>query len=114
VLSANVHRECKRHGAQLLYSKLPLNGGGAFDETMLNALRAFDRLYGRLSADKGRAGMEGIIRNGHRAGRKAPLGYTIEHSTTGSVRCGVEVHKARLVVGRKIAPRVAEILRARA
>lgn len=97
-LALYVTREAEKHGVQIHYAKMPVDGTSAFGETMLSVVRAFDRLHARLSAEKGRGGLVANVAKGFRAGGTAPYGYKLQHTETGGTRGGVPVRKSTLVV----------------
>lgn len=63
--------------------------------------------------DKGLAGMAENVRQGYRAGGRAPYGYQLARIETGTVRDGMPVTKTRLEPGED-APRIAAYLKDRA
>lgn len=114
MLGLYVTRECEKHGVAIQYAKMPVDGSSAFGETMLSVVRAFDRLHARLSAEKGRGGLEANIANGFRAGGAAPFGYKLQHTETGGVRGGLAVRKSTLIIDPAPAEKVKAFLQARA
>jgi site-specific DNA recombinase len=114
MLAMFVQRECEKHGVELRYSKIAVNGKDAFGELLLGQLRQFDRFHSRLSAEKGRAGLETNISKGFRAGGAAPFGYKLQHEETGGTRGGVAVRKSRLVCDARAAKKVQAFLAKRA
>lgn len=114
MLALYIQRECDRHNVEIRYSKVAVNSKDAVGEMLLAQLRAFDRFHGRMSAEKGRAGLEQNIANGHRAGGRAPTGYKLERTATGSMRSGMPVFKSKLVPDPRAAKKVQAFLQARA
>ena len=114
MLALYVQRECEKQNVELRYSKVNVDGKDAVGEMLLSQLRAFDRFHSRLSAEKGRAGLETNIANGHRAGGRAPLGYKLQHTDTGATRGGMPVRKSKLVPEPRTTKKVQVYLRQRA
>ena len=114
MLALYITREAEKHDVTVLYAKMPVDGSSAFGETMLSVVRAFDRLHARLSAEKGRGGLEANIAGGFRAGGAAPFGYKLLHQETGGTRGGVAVRKSTLVLDATPAAKVKLFLKARA
>jgi site-specific DNA recombinase len=114
MIALYVQRECEKAGVVMHFAKLPIDGQSAFGETMLSVVRAFDRLHSRLSKEKGRAGLEANVANGHRAGGRAPIGYGLKHEATGAMRGGQAVKKSKLERDPATADKVRLFLAARA
>lgn len=114
MLALFVQRECEKHNIDLRYSKLSVSSKDAIGEMLLAQLRAFDRFHSRLSAEKGRAGLETNVAKGFRAGGAAPFGYKLEHTETGATRGGKPVSKSKLVIDPRNAKKVQMFLRLRA
>ena len=113
MLALYVTHQAEKHGVTIKYIKMPIDGNTAFGETMLAVLRAFDRLHSRLSAEKGRGGLETNIEAGFRAGGRAPYGYKLKHHE-GGMRGGVVVTKSTLVIDHGPAAKVKAFLTLRA
>ena len=62
-------------------------------------LQAMDEWHSLTSRAKGLSGMRENVRQGFRAGGRAPMGYQLEAVETGTVRDGQPVRKSRLVLG---------------
>lgn len=91
-------QECKKHGVRVVYKSLPESD--PITEMLLKSiLQAMDEWHSLTSKTKGLAGMAENIRQGFRAGGKAPRGYRLQHESTGAVRDGMPVRKSRLVPG---------------
>jgi site-specific DNA recombinase len=114
MLALYIQRECEKHEVRLHYSKVSVDGRDPMGEMLLGQLQLFDRLHSRLSAVKGRAGLEVNVENGFRAGGRAPLGYKLQHTETGAVRGGVAVRKSKLVLDNATAKKVQQFLSKRA
>ncbi len=105
-------RECRPRGVTVVYKNLP-----EMDEAERAIVKAVfhgvDEWHSLVSKRKGLAGMRQNVRNGFRAGGRAPTGYRLEHVPTGAVREGSPVVKSRLVPSDD-APKVAAFLHDRA
>jgi hypothetical protein len=66
-----------------------------------------------MSREKGLAGMAENVRQGYRAGGRAPIGYKLEIIPTGAIRDGEPVTKSKLVPNDQ-APKIAAYLKGRA
>ncbi len=111
-LAAVFNYECEKRGVKVLYSKLP-ETNTIMDVVIKQVVRAFDMLHSLMSKEKGLGGMAENVRQGWRAGGRAPLGYRLEHVETGAIRDGQPVTKSRLVRGER-ADQVRDYLKARA
>jgi len=111
-LSALVHRECERRGIAIVYAKMP-SDDPLTSVVMLNTMRGFDRYHRMVSRMKALAGMSENVRQGYRAGGRAPFGYRLESVPTGAVRDGAPVTKSRLAPTQD-AERIGAYLRGRA
>ncbi len=100
-LAAAFNYECEKRGVKLIYSKLP-ETNTIMDVVFRQVARAFDQLHSLMSKEKGLGGMAENVRQGWRAGGRAPLGYKLEHIPTGAIRDGAEVTKSRLVRGERV------------
>lgn len=90
-------RDCDRHGVRLVYKSVP-ESDAATDMVLRSVLQAFDEYHSLISRAKGLAGMAENVRQGWRAGGRAPRGYRLEYHATGAIRDGAPVMKSRLVV----------------
>jgi DNA invertase Pin-like site-specific DNA recombinase len=87
--------EARKRGVEILYSKVP--EVDPITGVLLEAvLEAFDEVHSLMSKQKGLAGMAENVRQGYRAGGRAPLGYQLKRVSTGAVREGEEVTKSVL------------------
>lgn len=90
--------ECKRRGVRIVYKSLPESD--PITEMLLKSiLQAMDEWHSLTSRVKGLAGMAENVRQGFRAGGRAPRGYRLQHEETGAIRDGKPVTKSRLVPG---------------
>ncbi len=105
-------RECEKHGVEVVYANLP-ESNPVIDMILKPALQGIAEYFSWQSKMKGRAGMAENVRQGYRAGGRAPIGYRLERVRTGAVREGEPVEKSRLVITAE-APAMAAYLKARA
>ncbi len=105
------HEAAKRR-VTVLYSKIPPVDPMS-DLVIKGVLRVFDELHSHMSRAKGLAGMVENVRQGYRAGGRAPRGYRLEHIATGAMRDGTPVMKSKLVATAE-ARIIGDYLRARA
>ena len=97
-LALMFERECEKAGVRLIYKSLP--DSDPISEMLLKSiLQAMDEWHSLTSKAKGLAGMSENVRQGWRAGGKAPKGYKLEHIATGTIRDGMPVTKSRLIKG---------------
>jgi site-specific DNA recombinase len=104
--------EAKKRNIQILYSKLPESDPIA-DMVIVGVMEVFDELHSLMSKEKGLAGMAENVRQGYRAGGRAPKGYQLVKIPTGAMREGEAVTKSKLQPG-KDAPVIARYLKMRA
>ncbi len=89
--------ECRRHGVHIVYKSLP--DADPMTEMLLKSImQAMDEWHSLSSRQKGLAGMAENVRQGWRAGGRAPLGYELQHVSTGTIRDGSPVMKSRLIL----------------
>jgi hypothetical protein len=79
-----------------------------------SVFQAMDEVHSLMSREKGLSGMAENVRQGYRAGGRAPFGYTLVKHETGAIREGAAVTKSTLEPDPAIAPRIAAYLSARA
>lgn len=113
LISMIFEAECSKRGVRLVYKSLP-ESDPATDMVLRSVLQAFDEYHSLISRAKGLAGMAENVRQGWRAGGRAPRGYRLDHHPTGAVRDGAPVLKSRLVVDDETAPLVRQYLQLRA
>jgi DNA invertase Pin-like site-specific DNA recombinase len=106
-------QEVAKRGVKLVYKSLP-DGDPATDMVLRSVLQAFDEYHSLVSRAKGLAGMAENVRQGWRAGGRAPRGYALAYSPTGATRDGEPVMKSRLQVDDATAGVVATYLQLRA
>ena len=104
--------EAERLGVHILYSKIP-EADPLIDPVIIGVMEIFDELHSSMSREKGLAGMRENVRQGYRAGGRAPKGYRLEKIATGAVRDGEPVTKSKLIPSDD-APFIARFLKARA
>lgn len=104
--------ECKRRGVELIIARVPETDpiSAIIIESVFEAM---DEIHSITSREKGMAGMRENLRQGWRAGGRAPWGYVLKHTPTGAVRDGRPVLKSRLEKSAD-ADQVASYLKARA
>ena len=87
--------ECKKLGIDIIFAKVP--EVDPISQVILDSvLQAMDEVHSLMSREKGLAGMAENVRNGYRAGGRAPYGYRLVPIDTGIVRDGQPVMKSRL------------------
>jgi len=111
-LAIMFERECERCGIRLVYKSLP-ETDPVTEMLLKSILQAMDEWHSLTSRAKGLTGMRENVRQGFRAGGRAPVGYKLEHVDTGAVRDGQPVRKSKLVPAPN-AQEVAAFLRQRA
>jgi len=103
--------EAQKRNVKIIYSKLPESDPIA-DMVIVGVMEVFDELHSLMSKEKGLAGMAENVRQGFRAGGRAPRGYQLEKIATGAVRDGEAVTKSRLVPNED-APLIGQYLKMR-
>ncbi|MCX8016498.1 MAG: recombinase family protein, partial [Rhodocyclaceae bacterium] len=104
--------ECKRRGVKVVYRSLP--EADPITEMLLKSiLQAMDEWHSLTSKVKGLSGMAENVRQGWRAGGRAPRGYVLQAVETGAIRDGAPVTKTKLATGPD-APAMRTYLKARA
>ena len=113
LLAQIFEQECSKRKAQIIYRSVP--DTDPVTEMLLKAiLQAMDEWHSLTSKQKGLAGMAENVRQGWRAGGRAPRGYRLVYHSTGAIRDGVAVTKSRLEVDEEVAKSVAAYLKLRA
>ena len=111
---AHVFRhEAQKRGVDVIFAKTPEVDGIA-GIILPAVLHAMDEVHSFMSREKGLAGMAENVRQGWRAGGRAPFGYRLERIETGAVRDGEPVTKSRLAPDPETFDRVAAFLKGRA
>lgn len=113
VLALVFEQQCERKGVRVLYKSVP-DADPITEMLLKSVLQAMDEWHSLTSRQKGLAGMAENVRQGWRAGGKAPRGYALEYHATGAVREGSPVLKSRLVVDEATAGQVRDYLQLRA
>jgi DNA invertase Pin-like site-specific DNA recombinase len=90
--------ECRKHGVRVVYKSVP-EADPVTEMLLKSILQAMDEWHSMTSKQKGLAGMAENVRQGWRAGGRAPMGYRLERHSTGAVREGRPVMKSRLALG---------------
>lgn len=104
--------ECSKRNVTILYSKVPETD--PITQVILDSVfEAMDEVHSLMSREKGLAGMAENVRQGFRAGGRAPFGYKLNTVHTGSVREGEPVSKTVLVTDEN-ASLIADFLKRRA
>ncbi len=104
--------ECRKRGIEVIFAKTP-ELDGVTGIILPAVLHAMDQVHSFLSREKGLSGMAENVRQGFRAGGRAPFGYQLEYIPTGAIRDGQPVTKSRLVPDEN-APKIASYLKGRA
>lgn len=94
-----IKHEAKKRGVTILYARLPADLDPVAELVLESVFEAMDEAHSLMSREKGLAGMAENVRQGWRAGGRAPTGYQLEHHPTGAIRDGRAVMKSRLVLG---------------
>jgi DNA invertase Pin-like site-specific DNA recombinase len=111
-LAHALHFECEKRCIKVVYAKVP-ETNTVMDVVIRAVMQSFDELHSLMSREKGLAGMTENVRQGWRAGGRAPIGYRLEHIATGAMRDGAAVTKSRLVASPD-AHKVRDYMKARA
>ena len=88
--------ECEKAGIRVLYRSVP-DTDPVTAMLLRSILQAMDEWHSLTSKAKGLAGMAEAVRQGWRAGGRAPRGYRLEHTPTGTIREGQPVIRSKLV-----------------
>ncbi len=91
-------RECERAGVEIVFKSMP-DADPVTGMLFKSIMQALDEWHSMTSKAKGLAGMRENVRQGFRAGGRAPMGYQLEAVETGAMRDGQPVRKSRLVLG---------------
>lgn len=87
--------ECERRRIRIIYRNVP-DTDPITGMLLKSILQAMDEWHSLNSKAKGLAGMSENVRNGWRAGGKAPRGFDLEYHATGAIREGSPVLKTKL------------------
>ena len=105
--------ECKKLGVEIIFAKVP--EVDPISQVILDSvLQAMDEVHSLMSREKGLAGMAENVRQGFRAGGRAPYGYRLISIDTGQVRDGQAVTKSQLDLDPVAGPKIAKWLQGRA
>jgi site-specific DNA recombinase len=104
--------ECEKRGVKIVYSKLP-EMDPITRVVLESVFQAMDEVHSLMSREKGLAGMAENVKQGYRAGGRAPKGYRLRRIETGAIRDGSAVTKSVLEPSED-APAVRRYLEARA
>lgn len=96
LIAVQFERDCERHRVRIVYKNLP-ESDPATDMIIRSVFQAFDEYHSLVSRAKGLAGMRENVRQGWRAGGRAPRGYRLEYTATGAIRDGAAVQKSKLM-----------------
>jgi len=88
--------EAERAGVRIQYANVP-DTDPITGMLLRSILQAMDEWHSLTSKAKGLAGMAESVRQGWRAGGRAPRGYRLEHTPTGTLRDGQPVMRSKLV-----------------
>ena len=105
-------RDAERAGVRIVYKSIP-DEDPISGMLLKNVMRGIDQWHSLTSKRKGLAGMAENVRQGWRAGGRAPRGYRLVTIETGAIREGAPVTKSKLEPDDD-ATRVGEYLRLRA
>ena len=104
--------ECKRAGVEIIFSKFPDDLDPISRVVLESVFEAMDEVHSLMSKEKGLGGMAENVKQGYRAGGRAPCGYKLLKIETGTMRDGEMVTKSKLETTEE-APKVARYLKAR-
>lgn len=108
-----IKHEAKKRGVVILYARMPADLDPVAELVLESVFEAMDEAHSILSREKGLAGMAENVRQGWRAGGRAPFGYRLHSNNTGAIREGQPVTKSTLVPSEH-ASRMSTYLRSRA
>jgi site-specific DNA recombinase len=90
--------ECEKASIRIHYRSVP-DSDPITTMLLKSILQAMDEWHSLTSRAKGLAGMAENVRQGWRAGGRAPRGYKLEYTATGAIRDGTPVLKSKLSIG---------------
>ena len=112
-IAETFRHECKKLGVEIYFSKVP--EVDPISQVILDSvLQAMDEVHSLMSREKGLAGMAENVRQGFRAGGRAPYGYRLVSVHTGQIRDGDPVTKSKLAPDPSTAPKITAWLKGRA
>ena len=91
-----IKHEAKKRGVVILYARMPADLDPVAELVLESVFEAMDEAHSIMSREKGLAGMAENVRQGWRAGGRAPFGYRLQSNATGAVREGKPVTKSTL------------------
>ena len=95
IIAVLFERDAERNGVRVIYKSIP-DDDPITGQLIKSVFRALDEYHSLISKAKGLAGMAENVRQGFRAGGRAPRGYRLVSVRTGAVRDGSEVLKSKL------------------
>lgn len=105
-------QDCETANVRVLFASLP-ESNPVVDMILKPVMHGMAHYFSWQSKMKGLAGLAENVRQGWRAGGRAPMGYQLEHVATGAIREGQPVTKSRLTPTDD-APGIGAYLKARA
>ena len=90
-----LHQLRRKYGIDVVFAQMPQTGT-FMDQAFEAIMSAFDYIHSQQSKAKGVASMKQNVRNGYRAGGRAPYGYRLETIVLGKHRNGDTLTKTRL------------------
>ncbi len=111
-IAAFFERDASRHGVQVIYKSIP-DEDPIMSVVLKAVMRGFDLYHSLISKQKGLAGMAENVRQGFRAGGRAPERIQARRQSTPAPCARVPVTKTKLEPDDD-APKVSEYLRLRA
>jgi len=102
-----------KHGINVIFKDMP-HTDSYMDEAFEQIMSAMDYIHSQQSKAKGVASMKQNIRQGYRAGGRAPYGYKLEETVITKHRNGDDITKTRLVPDPATAPYAVEYFERRA
>jgi site-specific DNA recombinase len=112
IIAVMFERDAERNGVRVVYKSMP-DDDPITSALLKSVMRGIDEWHSLTSKRKGLAGMAENVRQGFRAGGRAPRGYRLVALQTGAIREGVAVTKTKLELDDS-APLIAEYLQLRA
>ena len=86
----------QHHDVAVEFLKFPKTGVDHVDNMMEGIMEAFDQMHSDMSRAGSIRGQKQNIRNGYRAGGKAPFGYKLKKHITGTNKENSEIYKTTL------------------
>jgi len=98
IAAAFKHR-AKKLGVTIHFATIPQDLDPIAEVFLESMFHAYDEAHSLMCRQKGLMGMAENVRRGWRAGGRAPMGYRLEHQSTGVIRDGRPVMKSKLALG---------------